>query len=51
VVTDLDALAENEILAHRGYTIRHIEAWHRDGTDESCVVWDAPQIAEGDLPF
>jgi hypothetical protein len=50
VVTDLDAHRDNATLTEQAYTIRHIETWHRD-TDHSCIVWDAPEITEADLPF
>lgn len=49
IVTDIDS-TENDRLAHLGYTIRHIETWHRE-TDHTCIVWDAPEIAEADLPY
>ena len=51
VVTDLDAHTDNDGLTRRGYTIRHVETWHRDGNDESCIVWDVPQITAADLPY
>ena len=51
VVTDLDANTDNENLTGQGYTVRHIETWHRDGSDEMFIVWDAPQITEADLPY
>ncbi len=50
VVTDLDAHSDNAQLSDQGYTICHIETWHRE-TDHSCIVWDAPEITEADLPF
>jgi hypothetical protein len=50
VVTDLDAHSDNAVLTDQGYTIRHIETWHRD-FDHSCIVWDAPDITEADLPY
>lgn len=49
VATDLDAHATNAALAAQGYTVRHIETWH--DLDHSCIVWDAPDITEADLPF
>jgi hypothetical protein len=49
VVTDLDAPSDHADLINRGYTIRHIETWH--DIDHTCIVWDAPQIAEADLPY
>ena len=51
IVTDVDNHADNDRLTSRGYTIRHIETWHRDGVSESFVVWDPPAITEADLPF
>ncbi len=51
VVTDLDAHTDNADLTSYGYTIRHIETWHRDGTDQTFIAWDAPQITEADLPY
>ena len=50
IVTDLDAHADQLSLLAEGYTIRHIETWHRD-IDHSCIVWDAPEITEADLPY
>ena len=50
VATDIDAHDDNAALSAQGYTIRHIETYHRD-TDMSCIVWDAPAITEADLPF
>jgi hypothetical protein len=47
----IDNDADNNRLTSRGYTIRHIETWHRDGVSESFVVWDPPEITEADLPF
>jgi hypothetical protein len=51
IITDLDNDANNNRLTSRGYTIRHIETWHRDGDSESFVVWDPPEITEADLPY
>ena len=51
VVTDLDAQDENATLTGHGYTIRHIETWHRNGHDDTCIVWDAPDISENELPY
>ena len=51
IVTDIDAHDDNLSLRQRGYTIRHIETWHRDGVSESFVVWDPPEITEADLPY
>lgn len=50
VATDLDTDEDNIALVEQGYTIRHIETWHRD-TETTCIVWDAPPISEADLPF
>jgi hypothetical protein len=50
-VTDLDNHDDNGRLNAQGYTIRHIETWHRDGAPESFIVWDEPEITEADLPF
>ena len=50
VVTDLDANDDNAALTAQGYTIRHVETWHRE-TDHTCVVWDAPQISAAELPY
>ncbi len=49
VATDLDAHDDNAALAAQGYTIRHIETWH--DLDHTCIVWDAPEITESDLPY
>ena len=49
IVTDIDATHENTALTAQGYTIRAIETWHDQAT--TCIVWDAPQVAETDLPF
>ena len=51
IVTDLDNAEDNATLLAEGYTIRHIETWHRDGVSESFVVWDPPEITEADLPY
>ena len=51
IATDLDARDDNAALTAQGYTIRHIETWHRDGDSESFVVWDPPEITEADLPY
>ncbi len=50
VVTDLNAQEDNAALTAQGYTIRHVETWHRD-FDQTCIVWDAPEITEADLPY
>ena len=47
--TDLDAHVDNAHLTAQGYTVRHIETWHEN--DTTCILWDAPQITEADLPF
>ena len=49
VATDLDATDFNAALTAQGYTIRHIETHH--DLDTTCIVWDAPEINETDLPF
>ena len=49
IVTDQDAHDDNTTLTERGYTIRHIETWHDH--EQTCIVWDAPDITEDDLPF
>jgi hypothetical protein len=51
VATDIDAHDDNHDLTARGYTIRYIETYHRDGRDDSCIVWDAPELTEADLPY
>jgi hypothetical protein len=50
VVTDLDNHSDATRLSAEGYTIRHIETWHRD-EDHSFIVWDAPEITAADLPY
>ena len=49
VATDIDATDYNTTLVAQGYTVRHIETWHEN--DTTCIIWDAPQITEADLPF
>jgi hypothetical protein len=49
VATDFDAHDDNAALTTQGYTIRHIETWHDVG--EICIIWDVPEITEGDLPY
>jgi hypothetical protein len=51
VATDIHAHADNAALTAQGYTIRHIETWHRDGHDDTCIVWDSPGISETDPPY
>ena len=51
IATDIDAHADNLSLLEDGYSIRHIETWHRNGYDDACIVWDAPAITEADLPY
>jgi hypothetical protein len=51
IVTNIDNDQDNNRLTCRGYTIRHIETWHRYGVSESFVVWDPPEITEADLPY
>jgi hypothetical protein len=50
VATDIDAHDDNAALRANRYMILHIETYRRD-SDMSCIVWDAPEIVEGDLPF
>lgn len=49
IVTDIDATDDNAALTAQGYSIRHIETWHAH--DTTCIVWDAPEIVEADLPY
>lgn len=49
IATDIDAITENEALTAQGYTIGHIETWHDH--DVTCVVWDAPELSEAELPY
>ena len=49
VATDIDAHDDNAELTAHGYTIRHIETWHT--ANQTCIVWDAPEITEADLPY
>ena len=49
--TDLEDTATNNQMFEQGYSIRHIETWHRDGHSDSIIVWDNPAITEADLPF
>ncbi len=48
--TDLDDQVANRHLTRLGYTIRHIECWHRDGHSD-IIVWDGPAISEADVPY
>jgi hypothetical protein len=50
IVTDLDAHDDNLSLSQRGYSIRHVETWH-DHDNQSFIYWDAPELAESDLPY
>jgi hypothetical protein len=50
IATDLDSDIDNAALLDQGYTIRHIESWHRD-IEHSCIIWDAPELNDADLPF
>ena len=50
IATDLDAHSHNAALIEQGYTIRHIETYHRD-IDYSCIIWDAPELTEADIPY
>ncbi len=49
IATDLDAHNDNATLTARGYTIRHIETWHRTG--DTCIIWEAPALTEADIRF
>ncbi len=49
IVTDLDNTSENQVLTTQGYTIRHIETYHDH--NQTCIVWDAPELCEVDLPY
>ena len=49
VATDLDAHAHNAALTAHRYTIRHIETY--PDHDTSCIIWDAPEITDADLPY
>lgn len=49
VATDLDAHSHNATLTAQGYTIRHIETYNDH--DTSCIIWDAPEITDADLPY
>jgi hypothetical protein len=49
--TDLDDQVTNGRLTEQGYTIRHIETWHRNGQSDSVIFWDTPSISEADMPF
>jgi hypothetical protein len=50
-VTDIDNDEANATLTSCGYTIRHVETWHRNGFSDSFIVWDPPEISEADLPY
>ena len=49
VATDLDAHTTNSTLTAQGYTIRHIETY--EDVNHSCIIWDAPELSESDLPY
>ena len=49
VVTDLHNDLDNQSLSGQGYSIRHIETYNT--TNESFIVWNAPEITEADLAF
>ena len=52
VATDLDAHGDNAHLTAQGFTIRHIETFHfTPGVDDTCIIWDAPELSEADLPY
>ncbi len=50
IATDLNDDAGNADLIAQGYSIRHIETYHRD-QDYSAIIWDWPGIEEHDLPY
>ena len=50
IVTNIDATDDNANLTRRGYTIRHVETWHRE-EDSTFIIWDGPEITEADLPL
>lgn len=49
--TNLDNATINEQLLGEGYTIRHIETWHTDGSSESFILWDNPELTDADIPY
>jgi hypothetical protein len=49
--TDLDDQVTNSHRTRHGYTIHHIETWHRNEHSNSIVVWDGTTISEGDVPY
>jgi hypothetical protein len=49
--TDFNDTATNAQLLDQGYSIRHIETWHRDNHSDSIIIWDTPAITEADLPY
>ncbi len=52
VATDLHNVSQSRILLDQSYSIRHIETYHdRDIVGISCIVWDAPDLTEADLPY
>jgi hypothetical protein len=40
IATDLDSDIANAALLGQGYTVRHIETYHRD-IDHTCIIWEA----------
>jgi len=50
VATDIDAHEDNAHLTAYGYTVRHIETYHRD-IDMTCIIWDVPAIMVVDCPW
>jgi hypothetical protein len=50
VATDLNDHATNAHLLESGFSIRHIETWHRAGRDDSTIIWDAIAGTD-DLPY
>ena len=49
--TDFNDSDTNGHLLDQGYSIRHIETWHRDDHSDSLIIWDSPAITEAELPF
>jgi hypothetical protein len=50
IATDLGSDIDNAALLDQGYSIRHIETYHRD-IDHTCIIWEAPALTEADLPY
>ena len=49
--TDFNDTDTNAQLLGQGYSIRHIETWHRDTSSDSIIIWDTPAITEAGLPY